>query len=150
MPGSLFAVSDLPVAYAENREITDRLAPESDDDWLIVAGDVGAIDADAECTLRRLRGRFREALWSPGNHELRTHPRDPVRLRGVDRYRALVDVCPDHGIHTPEDDDGHLRLPRTIHHDGVRFEQVSLGCPREWRRRGTGADPLRRILAGRP
>ena len=31
---------------------------------------------------------------------------------------------------------GHLHIPRTTWHDGVRFEEVSLGYPREWRRRG--------------
>lgn len=29
---------------------------------------------------------------------------------------------------------GHLHIPRTTHHDGVRFEEVSLGYPREWER----------------
>ncbi|PKK15951.1 metallophosphoesterase [Thermomonospora sp. CIF 1] len=32
---------------------------------------------------------------------------------------------------------GHLHIPRTIWRDGVRFEEVSLGYPREWRHRGT-------------
>ncbi|MEU4397684.1 metallophosphoesterase family protein [Micromonospora orduensis] len=31
---------------------------------------------------------------------------------------------------------GHLHIPRTTFHDGVRFEEVSLGYPREWRQRG--------------
>ena len=30
---------------------------------------------------------------------------------------------------------GHLHIPRTTWEDGVRFEEVSLGYPREWRRR---------------
>lgn len=30
---------------------------------------------------------------------------------------------------------GHLHIPRTTWHDGVRFEEVSLGYPREWERR---------------
>ncbi len=30
---------------------------------------------------------------------------------------------------------GHLHIPRTTWHDGVRFEEVSLGYPREWSRR---------------
>jgi 3',5'-cyclic AMP phosphodiesterase CpdA len=46
---------------------------------------------------------------------------------------------------------GHLHIPRTTWHDGVRFEEVSLGYPRErsFRERHFGrsaADPLRRIL----
>jgi hypothetical protein len=31
---------------------------------------------------------------------------------------------------------GHLHIPRTTWHDGVRFEEVSLGYPREWRAKG--------------
>jgi len=42
---------------------------------------------------------------------------------------------------------GHLHIPRTSHEDGVRFEEVSLGYPREWSRRGAAPRP-RRILPG--
>ena len=40
---------------------------------------------------------------------------------------------------------GHLHIPRTTWHDGVRFEEVSMGYPRERRGRGLSAAP-RRIL----
>jgi len=42
---------------------------------------------------------------------------------------------------------GHLHIPRTTRYDGVRFEEVSVGYPREWQRRGT-APPPRVILDG--
>lgn len=41
---------------------------------------------------------------------------------------------------------GHLHIPRTTFHDGVRFEEVSLGYPREWRQRGQAPVLLREIL----
>ena len=41
---------------------------------------------------------------------------------------------------------GHLHIPRTTWHDGVRFEEVSLGYPREWRHRGHGRDLPRLIM----
>ncbi len=41
---------------------------------------------------------------------------------------------------------GHLHIPRTSHYDGVRFEEVSLGYPREWQRRGLPDRLLRQIL----
>lgn len=50
------------------------------------------------------------------------------------RYRAEVAVY------------GHLHIPRTTHVDGVRFEEVSVGYPREWRKRARGRVPLRKIL----
>lgn len=273
MAGSLFATSDLHVAYAENRQIVERIEPESVDDWLIVAGDVGERFADVERTLRLLRSRFAQVIWTPGNHELWTPAEDPVRLRGEHRYRELVRMCRDIGVLTPEDDYavwrgaggpvtiaplfllydytfrpagattkeeslrqaydkgvvctdemllhpdpypdreswcharvaqserrlaatdpglptvlvnhwplvrqptevlwypefaqwcgtvltadwhvrfraaavvyGHLHIPRTTHYDGVRFEEVSLGYPREWRRRGDAPNPLNRIF----
>ncbi|WP_132993605.1 metallophosphoesterase family protein [Gordonia zhaorongruii] len=40
---------------------------------------------------------------------------------------------------------GHLHIPRTTWYDGVRFEEVSVGYPREWKRRGL-ADPLLRPI----
>ncbi|MGB2567262.1 metallophosphoesterase family protein [Micromonospora citrea] len=41
---------------------------------------------------------------------------------------------------------GHLHIPRTSWHDGVRFEEVSVGYPREWRQRAVPPGRLRRIL----
>ncbi|WP_407671283.1 metallophosphoesterase family protein [Nocardia stercoris] len=41
---------------------------------------------------------------------------------------------------------GHLHIPRTTWYDGVRFEEVSLGYPREWQRRGVPDPLLRQIL----
>jgi 3',5'-cyclic AMP phosphodiesterase CpdA len=269
----VLAISDLHVAYPENREITAGLRPGSDADWLLVAGDLGDVYADVEWALRTLAGRFARVVWVPGNHELWTPPDDPVQTRGEERYRQLVDLCRSLGVVTPEDpyptwdgpggpvtiaplfllydytfrpkgcatkeeglayayktgvvcrDEfvlhpdpwpsreawcrarvaeterrladrpgglptvlvnhfplireptdvlwypefaqwcgteltadwhkrfeavavvyGHLHIPRTIHKDGVPFEEVSLGYPREWQRRATTPGQLRRIL----
>lgn len=274
MDGTLFAVSDLHVSHPENRRIAASLRPQSDTDWLIVAGDVAEIFDDVVGVLRMLSDRFAKVIWAPGNHELWTHPQDPLQLRGDDRYRALVAACRELGVLTPEDDFavwqgtggpllvaplfllydysfrapgtrtkaeslqyayetgvvcsdemllhpdpyasreawcrarlveterrltatepelrtvlvshwplvrqpvevlrfpefaqwcgtertadwpvrfraevavyGHLHIPRTTHHDGVRFEEVSLGYPREWRRwRGEHPEPMRTVL----
>ncbi|WP_234392360.1 metallophosphoesterase family protein [Streptomyces sp. WM6378] len=40
---------------------------------------------------------------------------------------------------------GHLHIPRTTWYDGVRFEEVSIGYPREWRKRGHPRGLLRTI-----
>jgi 3',5'-cyclic AMP phosphodiesterase CpdA len=45
---------------------------------------------------------------------------------------------------------GHLHIPRTTWHDGVRFEEVSLGYPRERRHRRSGGYVPRRILPEAP
>lgn len=101
--GTLYGVSDLHVSYPENRRVVDQLRPASDDDWLLVAGDVGEVVADIAWALGRLADRFAHVVWAPGNHELWTVPRDPVRLRGEARYRHLVELCRGLGVSTPED-----------------------------------------------
>ncbi|WP_320064098.1 metallophosphoesterase [Micromonospora sp. RTGN7] len=45
---------------------------------------------------------------------------------------------------------GHLHIPRTTWYDGVRFEEVSVGYPREWRPRATPPGQLRQILPPPP
>lgn len=99
---TLLAISDLHVGYRENHRIVEELHPPSDEDWLIVAGDVGELVSDVEWALRLLRERFSTVVWVPGNHELWTHHRDPVQLRGEQRYRHLVELCHDLDVITPE------------------------------------------------
>ncbi len=41
---------------------------------------------------------------------------------------------------------GHLHIPRIAHYDGVLFQEVSLGYPREWERHGNPHGLLRQIL----
>jgi 3',5'-cyclic AMP phosphodiesterase CpdA len=101
--GTLFAISDLHVGYEENHRFVEELRPESDADWLIVAGDVGERAEDVEWALRTLRGRFASVVWVPGNHELWTPRDDPNQLRGERRYRHLVEMCRGLGVVTPED-----------------------------------------------
>ncbi|WP_214406393.1 metallophosphoesterase family protein [Pseudonocardia lacus] len=99
----LLAVSDLHVRYAENRTVVEGLRPTTDDDWLIVAGDVAEQVEDVRWALGLLRERFASVIWVPGNHELWTRGKDPTPLRGEARYRHLVEVCRELGVLTPED-----------------------------------------------
>ncbi|TDC43404.1 metallophosphoesterase [Micromonospora sp. KC213] len=102
--GSLLAISDLHVGYAQNRALVEALRPSSPQDWLIVAGDVADSVADVEWALGLLAGRFAKVLWAPGNHELWTPRGDPVTLRGEARYAHLVRRCRALGVLTPEDE----------------------------------------------
>ncbi|MDB1088670.1 metallophosphoesterase [Streptomyces sp. ACA25] len=101
--GALRAIGDLHIAYAENRDIVEKLYPESPEDWLIVAGDVAELMADIEWVLTLLRDRFAKVIWVPGNHELWTVQQETVPYRGVERYEALVALCRRLGVLTPED-----------------------------------------------
>jgi 3',5'-cyclic AMP phosphodiesterase CpdA len=82
---TLLATSDIHVGFRQNRTIVEGMRPTSDDDWLIVAGDVGEVVDHIVWGLRLLKERFATVLWVPGNHELWTHPNDPVQLRGQAR-----------------------------------------------------------------
>lgn len=64
------------------------------------------------------------ALWCGTEHTADWHL----------RYRAAAVVY------------GHLHIPRTIWSDGVPFEEVSLGYPREWRRRAAEPGRLRHVV----
>jgi 3',5'-cyclic AMP phosphodiesterase CpdA len=103
VPSRLLALSDLHVAYPENRAIVEALHPGVEGDWLLLAGDVGELSPDIEWALRTLSERFAHVVWAPGNHDLWTHRDDPLRLRGEQRYQYLVDMCRGLGISTPED-----------------------------------------------
>ncbi|MEV0847503.1 metallophosphoesterase [Streptomyces sp. NPDC049954] len=102
-PGRLLAVSDLHAAVGENKQLVEDLRPDGPQDWLVVAGDVAEIASDIEKTLALLADRFAQVVWTPGNHELWTHPSDPLTLRGEERYRYLVEMCRGLGVLTPED-----------------------------------------------
>lgn len=103
MPGSVFAISDLHCSHAENWRIVENLRPESGDDWLIVAGDVGKSFQEIGRALRHLRRQYAKVIWAPGNHELWTDDQY-AQLRGEDRYQALVQMCRNDDILTPEDE----------------------------------------------
>lgn len=98
----MFALSDLHVREARNREAIEKLAPHPDD-WLILAGDLGETTAHLAFVLDTLAPRFRQLVWVPGNHELWTLPGEVDGLRGVARYEHLVEVCRQRGVLTPED-----------------------------------------------
>ncbi|WP_030683827.1 hypothetical protein [Streptomyces sp. NRRL B-1347] len=115
----LFAVSDLHVAYEQNRAVVKDLYPSdlSDlSDWPIVAGDVGDAGDIGELTV--------DVEWA-------------LRLHWRRRYRAATVVY------------GHLHIPRTIWHDGVPHREVSPGHPREWQARGRPDPLLREPLPRR-
>jgi 3',5'-cyclic AMP phosphodiesterase CpdA len=99
----LLALSDLHVAHPQNRQIVAGLRPGSAHDWLLLAGDVGELYPDIEWALRTLADKYATVVWTPGNHELWTRSKDPVDLRGEQKYLALVELCRTLGIHTPED-----------------------------------------------
>jgi len=102
-PG-LYATSDLHIGYTDNTPWLTQLQPRTNEDWLIVAGDVGETYDQVVDTLADLKERYAEVIWVPGNHELWTVPPKPGELRGVARYDNLVEGLRGIGVITPEDE----------------------------------------------
>jgi len=98
----LFAIADLHLANAANRGALVTLPPH-DNDWLILAGDIGETEAHLHFALSTLTPKFAQILWVPGNHDLWTMPTQVDDQRGVAKYRRLVSICRQYGALTPED-----------------------------------------------
>jgi len=177
--GALLAWSDLQVGDAQCRDVVEAVRPRSVDDWLIVAGDVAELAADVEWALGLLAGRFAKVGWTPGNHELWTHPNDQVTLRGVQRYQPLLGATRSLGTASKADGLAHadetgvvysdehllrpdpyptraravvygpLHIPRRVSYDGVPFIESSVGYPREWKFFGGPLGP-RQVLPAPP
>ena len=98
----LWAISDLHVVSDVNRRAVVALAPRPDD-WLILAGDIADALADIAFVFETLAPRFSRLIWTPGNHELWTETTAADAPRGVERYRALIDLARALGVLTPED-----------------------------------------------
>ncbi|MCA9667068.1 MAG: metallophosphoesterase [Myxococcales bacterium] len=99
----LLAISDLHLRHRPNLAGLAELA-HHEDDWLIIAGDVGDKLDDLAAALDALRPRFARLFWVPGNHDLWSDvDADGAGIRGVDKYERQVAMCRERGVLTPED-----------------------------------------------
>lgn len=108
----LYAIADLHLSYALNRDALAALTPHPED-GLILAGDVGESLAHLRMAFSTAKERFARVWWVPGNHELYTLPPHgataadalaPPPARGHEKYLECVEVAREHGVLTPEDD----------------------------------------------
>ena len=107
----LWALSDLHVSHAANRDALESL-PAHPEDWLILAGDVTDGPQWLDWCFARLAPKFRKLVWVPGNHELWTNPGGAAAPRGVALYERLVGIARAHGVLTPEDPYPTVEHPR--------------------------------------
>ena len=98
----IYAISDLHLDFAANRRLLEGF-PEHPDDWLVIAGDVSHRISDLEFALDTLVPRYARVAWSPGNHDLWVSRRGDTELRGVAKYEALLELCRERNVLTPED-----------------------------------------------
>lgn len=118
--GRLFAISDLHLSRKENREALAQFGADAarrfDDDWLIVAGDVGERVEHLRTALDVLMPRFARVIFTPGNHDLWCPVGATDRTRGQARYDELIAACREYGALTPEDP--YARWPALSDADG--------------------------------
>ena len=91
-PLRLWAISDLHVSHRGNWEALKHI-PAHPDDWLILAGDISDGARQLDRCFRHLCTKFRQIVWTPGNHELWSHGGAAGGLRGVALYERLVEDC---------------------------------------------------------
>lgn len=95
----VFAVSDLHLDYAPNREWLQQLPlQEYNDDALILAGDISDRLVLLEHAFEALAKRFAVVLYVPGNHDLWA-TREPV-ADSFEKFEKVLGTAKDHGVHT--------------------------------------------------
>ena len=104
--------------------------------------------ARIEATERRLAGRDPALPVVFVSH----YPlvREPTRVLRYPQFAQWCGTTRTHDWHVRYDAAavvyGHLHIPRVTWYDGVRFEEVSIGYPREWKRRARSPRGPRQIL----
>lgn len=136
----LWAISDLHLKYKKNRELLEQIANHQND-WLILAGDIGEGVEELEFAFRTLSSKFAKLIWVPGNHELWTLPNEAGCKRGEEKYFELIQVCQKFGVLTPEDayaeliigDQEYVIVPVFLLYDySFRPDEVDLEKVIEW------------------
>ncbi len=100
---SIYAISDLHLANSVNCNALTEL-PHFNNDWLILAGDIGETEEHLQFALSVLTPKFKKIVWTPGNHDLWTHRLNKNVLKGENKYQKLVSICQKYGAITPEDE----------------------------------------------
>src|SRR5207244_12062509 len=100
-PGCMrvFAISDLHVEHAENDRWVSAISSwDFRRDVLICAGDVAQTETLLESGLKRLRSRFQEVVYVPGNHELWIADRG--QRNSVDKFHQVQALARSCGVQT--------------------------------------------------
>lgn len=102
----LYAIGDLHLSYAANRNFWSELDLHLDD-ALILAGDIGEKPEHLELAFSTATRCFKTVFWCPGNHELYTLSSSSAsdgQPHGEAKYQECVAVARKYGVYTPEDD----------------------------------------------
>jgi predicted phosphodiesterase len=96
----IFAISDLHLDYAVNREWLQQLPlHEYNNDVLILAGDISDRLALLDEAFKALTKRFATVLFVPGNHDLWIN-REPLHQNSFEKLDAVAAAAGEHGVRT--------------------------------------------------
>ena len=94
----IFAVSDLHTDFAENRRRLQQVSSTAYlQDAVGVAGDIADDLKIIDWTLRKLRSRFGQVLYVPGDHELWFRDGE---CDSAETFRQVLRLCDEIGIYT--------------------------------------------------
>lgn len=94
----IYAVSDIHVDFEENLRWLQNLSRmDYTEDLLILAGDVTDSLLLFEKAMQYLRERFREVIFTPGNHDLWIH-RSPMVSNSLEKFHLIRAISDDCGI----------------------------------------------------
>ena len=94
----IFALSDIHADFEENLRWLQNLSRvDYTDDLLILAGDVTDSLVLFEKTIRDLRDRFREVLYTPGNHDLWIQ-RTVTAANSFEKLQMIREIAKECGI----------------------------------------------------
>jgi predicted phosphodiesterase len=100
----LYAVADLHLGHALNRDELKKLHPHPED-GLILCGDLGETKEHLELAFEAATRNFAKVWWCPGNHELYSMPGEgSTGARGQAKYEECLAVAKQFGVLTPEDE----------------------------------------------
>jgi len=94
-------ISDIHVDIEENRDWLAKL-PAHPEDILLVAGDLSDNLARARDALRVLKGKYKEVLCVPGNHDLwlnKDWTENDIK-DSMEKLKAFLSMCRDEGVRT--------------------------------------------------
>jgi predicted phosphodiesterase len=95
----IYALSDVHVDYAPNREWLRKLASAGhQEDTLLLAGDVTDDMGRLEETFRTLKEGFRHVFFVPGNHELWL--RRGGWVDSLEKFEAILELCRSYRVFT--------------------------------------------------
>lgn len=95
----IFAISDIHIDYPENNAWLDRISlVDFQNDILILAGDVSEDESLLASCFRRLKRRFANVFFVPGNHDIWV--KSAEKINSLQKFERVLNLAEDSGVMT--------------------------------------------------